>query len=242
MEEEYVSLEEAQEISGLSEKQLLRGGLTANYWFYHFRGFQWWKVPLGVIESLYHGDQKFITPFYIEVDQKFLELEKNNKKILPEKRKKIGEWSRMILTSVSPEGKQLKEIREIEWSSELLHLRCEDIYSKLTTSRPGSSVESKTIQHPAAPKLGNTSTDIELTRSPPDTCEKIFGWEKIEQATSMSRKTIETADHRVKTKSVIHRELNRVWAFKDELLDLVSKWGKQKEAKAKAKKAANRLK
>lgn len=140
---------------------------------------------------------------------------------------------RFILISVSPEGKQLKEIREIEWSSELLHLRCEDIYSKFTTSRSGISVESKTSQHPAAPKSGNTSTDIEITRLSPDTRKKITGWEKIEQAAGMSRKTIETAEHRVKMKSVIHRELNRVWAFEDELFDLVSKWGKQKEAKEK---------
>lgn len=90
MEEEYVSLEEAQEISGFSEKQLLRGGLMANYWFYHFRGFKWWKVPLGVIESLYHGDQKFITPFYIEVDQDFIELEKTIKKYYLKNGKKLG--------------------------------------------------------------------------------------------------------------------------------------------------------
>ncbi|MDD2464117.1 MAG: hypothetical protein PHI97_08970 [Desulfobulbus sp.] len=91
------------------------------------------------------------------------------------------------------------------------------------------------------PDTGNTHSSIKLPPSEPERI-KLTTWKDIEMAAKRSKKTIEKAESVVKMPHVIHHEGHRVWAYEDELLDLITKYGKYSERKAGEKKAAKRLK
>lgn len=68
---------------------------------------------------------------------------------------------------------------------------------------------------------------------------RLISWKEIERVAGMDKKTICKAEKSIKMKAVIHHEGNRVWAYEDELLELISKFGAHKEREAAEKKNAN---
>lgn len=71
---------------------------------------------------------------------------------------------------------------------------------------------------------------------------KLSSWKEIEPVAEMNRKTIAKAEKSTKMRAVIHHEGNRVWAFKDEVLELKNRYGTYKERKERENKTSNMMK
>jgi hypothetical protein len=65
---------------------------------------------------------------------------------------------------------------------------------------------------------------------------QLKSWKDIERVAGMNRKTITKAEKSTSGKAVVHHEGNAVWAYEDEIVELVRKYGLRKERDVAEKK------